>query len=57
MKKIKYSTSAISHVEKIIEVDDDADDLEIYLSIISDLERNHGLRIEYKKLDDKETNF
>lgn len=49
MKKINYPASASFDIETSIEVEDDADDLEIWLAIVSDLENRYGLEISYAK--------
>lgn len=51
MKTIEYSASASFDIKTTVTVDDDADDLEIYLSIISDLEARYGLDISYNRQD------
>lgn len=46
MRTVKYHASASFDIDTEVEVEDDADELEVYLSIISDLESRHGLLIE-----------
>lgn len=46
---IEYQASASFDIETNIEVEDDADDLEIYLSIMHDLEDRYGLSVSYRK--------
>lgn len=49
MKTVEYHASASFDITTTVEVKDNADDLEIWLSIISDLEDRYGLTVSYKK--------
>ena len=49
VKDVKYHASASFDIETGIRVEDDADDLEIFLTIVSDLESRYGLEISYTK--------
>lgn len=49
IKRVKYQASASFNIEDTIEVEEDCDDLEIWITIISDLERRHGLKVSYTK--------
>ena len=49
MKTIEYYASASFDITTTVEVKDDADDLEIWLSIINDLENRYDLTVSYKK--------
>ncbi|WP_290092931.1 hypothetical protein [uncultured Bacteroides sp.] len=49
VKDVKYHASASFDIETDIRVEDDADDLEIFLTIVSDLESRYGLEISYTK--------
>ncbi len=42
---IKYHAAACFDIDTEIEVEDDADSFEVWLSIIDDLERRYGLNI------------
>lgn len=42
---VKYHAFACFDVDAEIEVDDDADSFEVWLSIVSDLESRYGLKI------------
>ena len=47
VKDVKYHASASFDIETDIRVEDDADDLEIFLTIVSDLESRYGLEISF----------
>lgn len=49
MATIKYHATAHFDIDTEIEVEDSDDDLEIWLQIVSDLERRYGLEISYLK--------
>ena len=49
MKTIEYYASASFDITTTVEVKDNADDLEIWLSIINDLENRYDLTVSYKK--------
>lgn len=49
MATVKYHASAHFDIETEIEVEDTNDDLEIWINIMSDLERRYGLNISYMK--------
>lgn len=42
---VKYHASACFDIDTEVEVDDDADSFEVWLSIIGDLESRYGLKI------------
>ena len=45
---VKYRASAFFDIDTEIEVEDDADSFEVWLSIIGDLESRYGLEISVK---------
>lgn len=42
---VKYHASACFDIDTEVEVEDDADSFEVWLSIIGDLENRYGLKI------------